>query len=228
MFEKKKPKKPQYDINWYSDKYQSALVTRDRLLLVTFLAIIAMGAMTFAMFHFVPLKTVKPFVIQVDQNTGLTEVVESQAFEDYSANEEIIKYFAMQYIYARESYDYELWLGDYNKVTVMSSPEIWKIYRMQVNASEQSSPLNKYGTTRERKVKLKSFSFIEKTSTQTRVQAKLEVIETTLNRGISRGLIEVTLSCRFNPNKLLTDAQRLINPLGFEVLWYKVAEYKEN
>lgn len=227
MFEKKKPKKTQYDINWYSDKYQSVIVSRDRLLLVTFLAIIAMGAMTFAMYYFVPLKTVKPFVIQIDEQTGITEIAESKQLKDYSANEALVKYFAMKYIYARESYNYLLFKEDANVVSILSAGDVRNLYFSSINASNPISPLNRYGTVVEKNLYLNSFTFLSQKQGESTVQAKLQVTETSINRFPNVYNIQVTMVVAFNPNYKLTPEQRLINPLGFIVLSYRVDEYKE-
>lgn len=226
MFEKKKAQKPQYDVNWYSDKYQSVVVTRDRLLLVTLLAIIGMGAMTFAMYLFIPLKTVKPFVIQIDENTGATKVAESKKLEQYKATEVLVKYFAMRYIYARENYNYLFFAEDSKTVNLMSAADVRSLYYASISPKNPTSPINVFGTNTERTARLNSFTFLNKNKGESTIQAKLEITEATKNRYPRVYQVEVTMSCSFNPDYQLSSTQRLVNPLGFVVRSYRVDEYR--
>ena len=116
MNEIKPQKKSKYNINWYSDKYQSLLVWRNWLVLITLFSLAAVLAMTFSQQAMLPLKTVKPFVIQIDEKTGLTQLVTNEVAQDYNANQELLKYFAMNYIFARENYNYLLVEEMYKKV----------------------------------------------------------------------------------------------------------------
>ena len=108
MNEVKPQKKSKYDVNWYADKYQSLVVWRNWLLLIVIFSLIAVLAMTFSQSSLLPMKTVRPFVIQIDEKTGLTQVVTNDVAQDYNANQELIKHFAMNYIFAREDYNYLL------------------------------------------------------------------------------------------------------------------------
>ena len=54
-----------------------------------------------------PLKTVQPFVIRVDNNTGLTDTVSVMKQRQDSYDEIVDKYFLKQYVQYRESYDWE-------------------------------------------------------------------------------------------------------------------------
>ncbi len=51
-----------------------------------------------------PLKTVEPFVIRVDNSTGIVEVVSALSSAAGTYDEEVTKYFAARYVRAREGY----------------------------------------------------------------------------------------------------------------------------
>ena len=95
----KPQKKPKYDVNWYADKYQSLIVWRNWLLLITFLSLVGVLLMTLSQMYMLPLKSVKPFVVQIDEKTGQTQVVTKDTVEKYNVNEELIRHFAMLFIF---------------------------------------------------------------------------------------------------------------------------------
>ena len=82
MFKKKKleEKNPNHKINWYEDKYQSVLVWRNWLFLITILSLIGITAVCGALYFTLPLKSVSPFIIQVDEKSGLSGRAELAAF----------------------------------------------------------------------------------------------------------------------------------------------------
>jgi type IV secretion system protein VirB8 len=96
--------------NWYNDRYQFVVVQRNILALVTLLSLLCSIAATFSISQLVPLKSVEPFVIQVDQKSGITQVVDPLKTRELTANESINQYFMVQYIRARESF-----LGSQNR-----------------------------------------------------------------------------------------------------------------
>lgn len=225
----KPQKKPKYDVNWYADKYQSLVVWRNWLLLITFLSLLGVVLMTLSQMYMLPLKAVKPFVVQIDDKTGQTQVITNDSVRDYNANDELIQYFAMQYIYARENYDFRLVEGEYEKVKYFSTRQTYQSFRQDVAPENESSPYKMYGVKTTKNVELVSFSRLNKNKSSREdniIQAKLLV---QLSSGtISQSYyVQVTMSCAFNKSLVLTDVQRLVNPLGFQVLSYNVDSYRE-
>ncbi|WP_043903282.1 VirB8/TrbF family protein, partial [Kingella kingae] len=54
-----------------------------------------------------PLKTVQPFVIRVDNNTGVTDIVTTLKNEEKSYGEVVDKFWLAQYVRHREGYDWQ-------------------------------------------------------------------------------------------------------------------------
>jgi type IV secretion system protein VirB8 len=230
----KKQNKAKYAINWYADKYQSALVWRNWMLLIVLLCLLSVLGMTAAAMFFVPLKTVKPFVIQINEKTGATEVVSSKSLRSYSANEELIKFFAMNYIRARESYiisgslDGINSIAQYNAnlVRIMSVSSVGSLHRREISPENPESPVNKYGNNIQRQLFLRSFRVESKdeSSGSFTVRARMTVHETPALSGLPLQYnIEILLSGYFNVDSVnkLGENDRLINPLGFTVTSYR-------
>lgn len=228
MFRKKKTieKKPNYKINWYEDKYQSVLVWRNWLFVITILSLIGVTAVCGALFFMLPLKGVAPFVIQVDEKSGMSEVVTNKTVKEYSANEMLVKFFTMQYISARETYDLNSFRNNMEIVRVMSSSDVNWAYNISINKDNPTSPLNRFAEHTNRYVELLSFSVLSKNeaSDENIVQARLRVREIRSNAAPVEYYSVVTISCYFEKKLELNEKERLINPLGFTVTSYKADE----
>lgn len=234
MLKIKKQEKPKYDINWYADKYQSAMVWRNWMLLIVLLSLLSVLAMTAAAMFFVPLKTVKPFVVQINEKTGATEVVSGRSIKDFSANEEMIKFFALSYIRAREAYiiapnyDGKNSLLDYNSevVRIMSARDVFSLYRQQTSLDNPSSPVNIYRDNTQKQIFLRSFQVLSKDedASSFTVQARMDVLESSTNKAPVQYSVVVLLSGNFSIDLLngLSEKERLINPIGFTVTSYRI------
>lgn len=231
MNDMKPQKKPKYGVNWYADKYQSVVVWRNWFMLVAMLCIGAVVVMTFSQMYFLPLKTVKPFIVQVDEKSGLTQVITDDVAKDYNANQELVKHFAMSYVFARENYNYIL-VGDmYKKVLLLSSPTVAKDFRDYISRSNPNSTFNRFGTHTERDVTLQSYTLQnpnKKTREDSIIQVRLIVTEKRSNASPQRYTVQVTMSAGFEKGLALNEDQRLVNPLGFQVKSYSVDSFRES
>ena len=108
------------DKNWYKDRYQYVLVQRKILVLITSLSLIASLVTVIVIAQLTPLKTVEPFVIQVDQKTGITQTVNQKTVSEITANEAVNNFFIVQYIRSRENYNSADLARNYNIVRLMS------------------------------------------------------------------------------------------------------------
>ncbi|PIR32839.1 MAG: hypothetical protein COV36_03415, partial [Alphaproteobacteria bacterium CG11_big_fil_rev_8_21_14_0_20_44_7] len=120
------------------------------MILIVILSLLSVIFMTVAAYFFVPLKSVEPFVIQIDESTGVTEIVSSKKIKEYSANESLVKFFSMRYIYSRENYNFRLIDENNEVVRVMSSPEVFYHFRRYIDPANPGSPYNIFGTKIER------------------------------------------------------------------------------
>ncbi len=81
-----------------------------------FIAIISIVAVVLL----TPLKTIEPYVIRVDNTTGMVDILTMLDEKEISSNEALDKYFISQYVKAREGYYYELLNQDYLLTQLMS------------------------------------------------------------------------------------------------------------
>src|SRR4051812_3531186 len=101
----KQPKEPVSDKNWYKDRYQYVLVQRKILTAITLLSLVCTLATVIVISQLTPLKSVEPFVIQIDQKSGITQTVDPLTATELTTNEAVNNFFLVQYIRSRESYN---------------------------------------------------------------------------------------------------------------------------
>lgn len=205
--------------NWYKDRYQYVLVQRKILLLITSLSLIASLVTMAVIAQLTPLKSVEPFVIQVDQKTGITQTVNQMTVNEITANEAINNFFIVQYIRARENYVNSDLSRNYNAVRLMSEPT--KVYVEFMNQASPNNPMSnaaRLGTTGVRTVKFKSITYLNPQL----VQARL-LVEERANNNLAQQHLIVLLNFEYI-NMTLTAEDRYVNPLGFRVIDYRVDE----
>lgn len=213
--------------NWYNDRYQFVVVQRNILSLITLLALICSIAATFSISQLVPLKSVEPFVIQVDQKTGMTQVVDPLKARELTANESINQYFMVEYIRARETY-----LGspdrnyyNYNLVRVLSDPSIFSKYQRDIVLSNPDSPGARLsGGTRE--IHVSSIKFLDRKTLPSNEESRRYLIRALVTEKPSNGAprnMQKLILMEFKYTELeLSTEDRYLNPIGFRVLSYRI------
>lgn len=206
--------------NWYADRYETTRVQRNFLAVVTLVAAAVSLFSAWSVAQLTPLKTVKPFVIQVDDRTGITQIVKPKSLDEISANEAIRSYFVVKYIRARESYHHEFYRDNYTTVRLMSPADLFDGYKRSMAAQNENSVINVFGRESSLEVQFKSITFIDEDTAQVRIQI--------IPKGRQEGKMRVKdaivwISFEF-VNLDLKPRDRYTNPLGFRVLSYRVDE----
>ena len=227
LFKKNQVKKDHESVNWYEDKYQSMVVWRNWLFVLTFIALAGVLAMTFAMYYFVPLKTVKPFVIQIDERTGEAKVILTESEKEISKHEATVKYFMRSYVEARETYDYD---GGYSRqqkvVQSMSDKSIYEKYKNFINPnSNPSAPINVYGRDVKRAIRITEIKRLNKDELKgTQVWEAVFIV--TLSRNNQRPRTykaSAVMKLGFVEGQVAQENLKY-NPLGIAVISYRLED----
>lgn len=213
--------------NWYRDKYQTILVQRNIFAIVTLVSLFTSLAAVFAVQRLAPLKSVEPFVIQVDEKSGLTEVVDPATRTTKQAAEALDNFFIWEYVKARETYD----RMDQNHlraiVRVMSDPDIFEQYRKEVSPQNPLSPAAKLGEDGTRVLDNATITYlkgeVDELKKEKKVaQVRFQMVETF--KGFPTVMSKIA-TVEYDYYLLeLTRNERLTNPLGFQVLGYRLDE----
>jgi type IV secretion system protein VirB8 len=215
----KSPKEVTDDKNWYKDRYQYVLVQRKILTLITVVAMVCTLAAVVVIAQLTPLKTVEPFVIQVDQKSGITQTVDPLTARELTANEAVNNFYLVQYIRAREEYSTNDLIRNYNIVRIMSEDRnVYGEFKMEADPNNPASNAARLGNSGARSVKFKSITYLSPTT----AQARLLIEEKSDGAYLQQHKIATV---EFQYIKLnLTNEERYINPLGFRVTSYRVVE----
>lgn len=216
--------------HWYQDKYQHVLVQRNVLFLIALVALVTALAAVVAVTRLAPLKSVEPYLLEINDKTGITQKVEPISRSAYVANEAVDRYFISTYVRSRESYNFSTTRYNYNTVRVMSAPDIFYAFRRTIDPSLDASLSTVLGTTGIRTVRFRSISYIQNPplpkgkveSTPTKI-AQVRIVTTDSKPGaidVEQYWV-VTVGFQYL-NLSLNEAEQLINPLGFTVNSYQI------
>ena len=175
-------------------------------LLITGIAVGAVAGLT-------PLKTVVPFLVRVDNNTGATDIVTMIKNQQQSYGEVIDKANLSAYVKYREGYDWYSVQDTFDATALMSDgalqTELVRLYKDSPNAPHKVLA-DKFRIN----IKILSISFIGKTA---QVRYEKTMIPLTADKQViepQRYVATITYEYR---DEALSDEARLINPLGFTV-----------
>lgn len=203
--------------SWYSDKYESLLVQRNIFFLISLITAVALSISVLFMRYIKTTQSIEPFVIQVEEKTGVPTVVDPVTIQAYSANDAVVRYFIMKYIKAREEYYPALYRYNFDTVVrVLSSESVYySDYKPKFSMGNPQSPVNILGANASRTVALKSIIFPTPGTAQVRF-----ALQVNANNGLSSDKIALIQYEFTNIN--MNEDERLINPLGFRVINYKM------
>lgn len=199
--------------SWYSDRHQSLALQRNILLLFT---MVSMISVTFAVFYVKDImssKSLDPYVIEVEEKTGIATVVTQLTAQNFTGDQAIRKYFINAFVHAANGYDPKTYKQDLEKVRLFSTPAVYSDFRNRINPKE-------LGPEAFYDVRIKSVQFPDPNTAQIRIarQIKLPNSDPKMKDEV------ITMGFYFAAEMNLTMEERLINPLGFQVNKYVIAD----
>lgn len=204
--------------SWDADRLAQAARARRaawRVAAAGWLCAIASSA---ALALLMPLKRVEPFLVRVDNSTGVVDVVPVYAGHA-SLGEAVTRYFLTHYITVCERFDYALAESDYEECGAFNSAKLNQALYARWNRANPSSPLNVHKDGSSETVRIESVSFFKRTGGASDLaQVRFARIEREIAEAPGRITHWIaTIEYRYGkpPDDLRT---RGWNPLGFEVL----------
>jgi type IV secretion system protein VirB8 len=163
-----------------------------------------------------PLKTVEPYVVRVDRTTGAVEVMTGlRAGKDLTYEEAVTKSFLATYVRARETWLPPAAEANFRQVSIMSTPEEQQRWASFFRPSNPVSPQVAYGPAAEAQVDVRAITFVAPKVASVRFHRTLrqggQVIE-------SDWIATLAFTYAKAP---MSEADRLRNPLGFQVSSYR-------
>ncbi len=170
-----------------------------------------------ALVTLLPLKEREPYTLLVDRQTGHVEALAPLDQTVVAPDAALTRSFLVQYVIARESFDYGSFEDDYRRVGLWSAGEARQRYVASVQAGAPGSPLSIYGTGTRIEVDVRSVSSLAQD------RALVRFSTTRIDAGGQpqvaqhwAAIVDYTFS-----NAEMSEQDRYINPLGFQVTRYR-------
>lgn len=167
-----------------------------------------------------PLKSVEPFVVRVDRATGAVDVMTALKSErPLSYDEAVTKHFLAQYIRAREGWLAPAAEANFRQVSIMSTPAEQQRWADAFRPTNPQSPQVVYGPAGEALVSIRAVSFVSQSAPGGVANVRFH---RTVRRVQQVDESDWIATVAFTYTKApMAEADRLRNPLGFQVTSYR-------
>lgn len=164
-----------------------------------------------------PLKTIEPYTLLVDRQTGNVEALAPLDEQQITADAALTRSFLVQYVIARESFDIDSLDRDYRKVALWSAGEARERYLRLMDAANPESPLGTLPRRSMVRVEVRSVSSLSADASLVR----FTTVRTDQGGQPQAPQFWAAVVSHHYSGAEMTAEDRLINPLGFQVTRYR-------
>ncbi|MGR4893626.1 virB8 family protein [Sphingopyxis sp. LARHCG72] len=203
--------------SWAKDREDALLTSRRTAWWVAGAASVIAVCEALALLFLTPLKTVEPYTLLVDRQTGFVQPLKPLEPQAISRDRALTQSFLVQYVIAREGFDVNSLQSDYQKVGLWSAGTARNSYLSEVQVSNPESPL----------VRLPRSSLIDvQVKSVTPMGDDTAMVRFDTQRRDAGGQAHpaqpwVTVVRYGYSGEPMSAADRMINPLGFKVTAYR-------
>lgn len=202
---------------WSDDVNAEIRASRRIAYIIAAVAVLIAALEALALLALTPLKTVVPYTIMVDRSTGFVETLRPLAPGPIAKSEAVTQAYLAQYVMARETFDATDLRRAYGLVTLWSGDEAKRLYVAQMDRSNASSPLNRFGARDTVSVAIKSISPLNDKAALVR----FETVTQPTGAKPERPQAWVAVIGFDYVDAPMKTKDRLLNPLGFRVTRYR-------
>ena len=203
--------------DWSEDR-QQALASSRRVAWIVAGAAAALALLEgIALVLLVPLKTVVPYTLLVDRETGYVEALKPLERQTIAPDTALVRSFLVQYVIEREGFDVNSVNTSYRKVALWSADEARSRY---IAESQATNPLSKLATLPRQAVVEVQVRSVSSLSTDTSL-VRFSTVRT--DAGAQAQPVQywaAVIKYRFSGDAMSAE-DRLTNPLGFQVMRYR-------
>lgn len=201
--------------NWYEERYDSLVVQRNLLMILLGVAVLVIVVSVLAVAKIATSKEFDPFVIQVDEQTGATKIVNPLNSEILNGNEALARYFIKRYVTARETYNPVDFDSQARKIVrLLSTRNVFQSFLGYIK-DKDNDPTIFYGQKNTTYLTVRSWSKLDKQ----KYVVRFSISETA---GSMRVFNKIAIVDIDYVAMELKDDERDINPVGFQVTGYRV------
>ena len=176
------------------------------------------SAMALAML--MPLKRVDPFVVRVDNSTGIVDVVPVYAGRA-TPEEAVTRYFLTHYLTVCERFNFSTAESDYEECGAFHSAQRNQAWYAQWTATNPASPLNVHKDGSTVRVQVNSVSFFTRSSGLSDL-AQVRYLKATRQGGGEESFTHWVATVQYAYTEPAKDPKtRRWNPLGFKIVDFR-------
>ena len=212
-------RKANYDqaASWAADVNGTLRASRRVAWIVAAAAVLAAVLEAIALAALAPLKTVVPYAILVDRQTGYVQTLDALQPGALSQNAAVTQSYLVQYLTARETFDATDLRQNYQKVMLWSAGDARADYQHAFDRTNPESPLKLYPPSTVVSVSIESVSLLGPGS------ALLRFTTTRHEAGSPGGeqrAYAAVMAFRYT-SAPMSMQDRFLDPLGFQVTRYR-------
>ncbi|MDG5488835.1 VirB8/TrbF family protein [Sphingomonas sp. BGYR3] len=202
---------------WSQDR-QAALRRSRRIawIVAATLAVIALFE-ALAIMLMMPLKTVEPYTLLVDRQTGFVQAVKPLEPARIDGDTALTQSFLVQYVVARESFDINALQPTFRKVALWSADSARSRYIAGMQASNPDSPLQLFPRSTIVETIVKSVTPMGPETAMVRFDRRRIDVG---GAAMPLGSFVAVMRFRFSGEPMRAE-DRFLNPLGFQVTQYQ-------
>jgi type IV secretion system protein VirB8 len=203
--------------SWAHDRVDALQVSRRTAWRVAFGAGLIAVLEAIALIVLMPLKTVEPYTLLVDRQTGFVQALRPIDAERIAPDRALTQSFLVQYVIARESFDIDSLQDNYRKVALWSSGRARADYVASAQISNPDSPLARYPRATIVETRVKSVSPVGRDAALVRFETRRR------DAGGQVGPASAWVAViRYGySGEPMSIEDRFVNPLGFQVSRYQ-------
>lgn len=203
--------------SWSADRERANASARRTAWLVAGVASSIALLEAIALIVVMPLKTVVPYTLLVDKQTGFVQELKPLEGQVITPDQALIKSFLAQYVLARESFDVNHLQESYRKVALWSEGDARRNYISGMQASNPLSPLATLPRRALLEAEVRSISLLNNSTAM--IRFAVSRTDPGGSRQESQNWVSI-VKFRFS-GEAMSAADRMVNPLGFQVLSYR-------
>lgn len=170
----------------------------------------------FALAALLPLKTVVPYTLLVDKQTGHVEAIDPTSIGQIRADAALTNSYLAQYVVAREGFQIDTLKSNYRKVALWSAGPSRERYIASMQSTNPQSPLARLPRRAIVDVEIRGITALSDTTSLVRFSTQ----RSDVNGGTGQKTFWSAAVTYGYSDEPMSVADRLINPLGFEVTRY--------
>lgn len=206
-------------LNWESSRVLMIEKSERRAWTIAMFAVGSAIALAISIALMLPLKENTPYVIRVDDATGIPDIITAMDTKGVQFDEVMDKYWLAQYVRAHETYDWYTLQKDYDTVGLLSSARVGQEYAALFDGKDALD--KRYSNSVRVTVEIVSVVPNGKGIGTVRFTKNTKRADDPKSPGtITKWVATVAYEYR-NPS-MIRESARLVNPFGFQVLSYRV------